>query len=300
MIDVAMLIRFDIYNFIERCINRTPLHTPNRIQFVRDEIKSYVHQIAGDSNNIDIVQIRNYPVFQCTDACIDEILRTLPRLSASAVDSTLVLIPKQTYCCNKTLRIDARYSSLTVYAMDGLKSCRYFHGRCLQCKYSYYYNFKEFEGTRFFEDIRGQDYFAIASGIGFSTELFDFVSLEVTIGNVAFEKIAAIYNNKNNLVNTSHALQSQTLEENWLLYRLLQFHTEVLWERKEESHKYHVEKLCQQLYPKVKEAVDSTWLHHKCREPGCANRFIVLDGNEKLFRYACSEPFKRISGGNGL
>ena len=117
-----MLMRVDFYNFIEFCVTKTPLHTPNRNEFVRNKLRKYATEHASVIINIiDVVQIKNYKHFQCTDDCIYELVRVLPRFCTKPDDLSVVLIPTKTYCCDKTYRIDPRYSSVTLYDVDGIK-----------------------------------------------------------------------------------------------------------------------------------------------------------------------------------
>ena len=37
----------------------------------------------------------------------------------------------------------------------------------------------------------------------------------------------------------------------------------------------------------------------KCEEIGCKNRLIVIDGNEKLYRYSCAKPCVKMIGDKG-
>ena len=150
----------------------------------------------------------------------------------------------------------------------------------------------EVDGKRAFRDF-DNEYFIIASGVGFSISYLDEVSLSVTIGKVSFEKISEIYNYKHALHGTENCLDTTILEENWLLYRILSLCKNVKWDRKMENNHYHTEKICLSLYPDFKEKVDYEWLHHICDEVGCKNRIVVIDGNEKLYRYCCSAPFEK-------
>jgi hypothetical protein len=52
-------------------------------------------------------------------------------------------------------------------------------------------------------------------------------------------------------------------------------------------------------YARIKNSVDNEWLHHKCSEVGCNERFVVMDGNAKLYRSLCGANKSRVIGKNG-
>ena len=57
-----------------------------------------------------------------------------------------------------------------------------------------------------------------------------------------------------------------------------------------------VEGICELNYEKMKQIINSTWLIHKYDEPGCAARMVVVDGNEKIYRYICAKTVEKIKG----
>ena len=84
------------------------------------------------------------------------------------------------------------------------------------------YNFSEDKGQqRIFKARSQQQYFVIASGVGFTVDLLNKVSLQVTIGNFSFEKLSEIYNTELSLYGTDMILSSDLLEDNWILFRLI-------------------------------------------------------------------------------
>ena len=68
------------------------------------------------------------------------------------------------------------------------------------------------------------------------------VSLQVTIGNVSFEKLSEIYNTELSLYGTDMISNSDLLEDNWILFRLIWEVNISKWERKAENSHYHTEK----------------------------------------------------------
>ena len=94
-------------------------------------------------------------------------------------------------------------------------------------------------------------------------------------------------------------LSSDLLEDNWILFRLISEVNILKWERKAENSHYNTEKICQEVYPKFRNIVDSRWINHVCSEIGCEKRIIVCDGNEKLYRYCCALPIEKVQGESG-
>lgn len=54
---------------------------------------------------------------------------------------------------------------------------------------------------------------------------------------------------------------------------------------------------CWDGYQTIKDIVDKRWIQHTCQEVSCKNRFVVVDGNENLYRYSCAAEFTHIDGG---
>lgn len=50
-----------------------------------------------------------------------------------------------------------------------------------------------------------------------------------------------------------------------------------------------IEKLCRDVYDIIVMEVPR-WIGHVCSVPGCAERFAMLDGNEKITRTMCPAP----------
>ena len=134
-------------------------------------------------------------------------------------------------------------------------------------KKKYYYNFSEDKGQqRIFKARSQQQYFVIASGVGFTVDLLNKVSLQMTIGNVSFEKLSEIYNTELSLYGTDMILSSDLLEDNWVLFRLISEVNILKWERKAENSHCNTEKICQEVYPKFRNFVDNRWINHVCSE----------------------------------
>lgn len=293
-----MLIPWDVLHLIQKLHRRTPMHTPGRGKIIHEQVRSYYDIYKSDTNYVKLPFTSEYATFVPTIECVIVTLNNIPKMLLEECQYYYgyhVLMPPERSCCGSKYRIDPRYATIRIYGMQGVTKCLYFHGRCSECKTSYYHNFKENGDRREYRKFDG--IFVLASGVGFSVDYLNEVSLHVSIGNESFEKMTEIYNSKHGLLekgNDDQKLRSDILEENWLLFRLLSVCRDVSWERKAENCHYNVEKICLQLYPKLKQVIDDEWLSHVCDEVGCANKFIVIDGNHKLYRYSCSMPFETV------
>ena len=148
-----------------------------------------------------------------------------------------ILTPVELKCCKSKFRLDPRAANVRIYGVNGIFYTFCYHGRCKVCKKTFYYNFTEDEfHFRQFNKLCEQKYFIISSGIVFTIEYLNQVSLDITIGNVSFEKLAEIYNCRFNLFGTVERLCKDSLENNWLIYRLLLECGSIQWYRKEDSH----------------------------------------------------------------
>ena len=295
-----MHLRLSIYNLIVKLTINTPLNTPNRIQFIHVEVEKFIRSQQITNENFVVIDcLKNvYSEYDGTVECLASILRVIVRKDVALPVHDIVLLPAASFCCGSKLRLDPRYSTVAIFTRNEKLSCRYFHSTCRTCKTSYYYNYCELNGVRSFEKVEEQEYFVIASGVGFSRKLLDEVSLQVTICSNGFDKIAEMYNMKNGLVEGA-CCQSRTLEECWIIYRIVMIKKQISWYRKKDSFKFDAEAICQNAYEDVRDEIDNKWVAHICDKPGCKERYIVIDGNEKLYRYCCGAPFERISGEKG-
>ena len=151
----------------------------------------------------------------------------------------------------------------------------------------------------------------ISTQTDFEIDYLDSVTNHLSICSSTFESVAELYTIGNmksdnarlsNLIEFSRVessdipwkLNHQWLEEAWFIHRIGMFyqqrgilnvnlHTEIRNCRKD------IEKLCSNVYDVIVKEVPR-WISHMCSVPGCAERFAMLDGNEKLTRSMCSAP----------
>ena len=78
-----------------------------------------------------------------------------------------------------------------------------------------------------------------------------------------------------------------------------EFLVTIPWPRKQKSREVDLEGICKITYPVIKSYFEAKWLDHTCDEKGCKSRFIVIDGNEKLYRSICAAEKNKVKGNKG-
>ena len=110
-----MLIPVDVLNLLRSLVSSTPIHTPNRNEFIRHEIRKYVETINIEQNKVEIVQIKNFHSFEVSDNdCIDQLIRSIPRLLPVIPGHDIILIPSEQFCCKRGYHVDPRHSTIRI------------------------------------------------------------------------------------------------------------------------------------------------------------------------------------------
>jgi len=90
------------------------------------------------------------------------------------------------------------------------------------------------------------------------------------------------------------------IEIAWFVFRILEFITVFNpWPRCTKTKSLDLELLCKEKFAEIRMIIDKKWMGHACNEPGCKERFIVIDGNEKLYRFICATEKKKVMGNPG-
>ena len=83
--------------------------------------------------------------FEATPSNIMYLSSVIPHstfpLQSIADYSFISIMPIDTYCWDKSIRIDCRPANIKIYGIDGVKNAAYYHGVCSKCKYKVYYNY---------------------------------------------------------------------------------------------------------------------------------------------------------------
>ena len=205
-----------------------------------------------------------------------------------------VLLPTNLRCCSKVMAILSDYASTLIYSEHGVSEGRLYHGKCRVCKTIHYHGYKinKISGEIEFVD-NSSKYLIFNTGIAFTRNFMEHANNIICIGGVSFEKTALIMTRSYNL---EPCLNPDRLETAWFIYRIKEFQTMLRWPRKEKSKELDLEEMCRRVYNGVKSAFETRWLNHICEDKGCRGRYVVIDGNEKMFRSICSAPKIRIIG----
>lgn len=299
-----MIIRVDILRYMSNLVTQMPRVTPHRDELIVTDILKYVASTSNSKEiHVDVKELGTTDsdnIFQPTKEIIQKLIHKLPRCYTHIDFEGMVkvLLPETIHCCQRKLRIDPRSSSVIIYTDTGIKECLNFHGTCNVCKRKYYHSYLEdTDHNRCFSNVEEKEYFVISRATGFCTKFLTRITHQIVIGAVSFEKICEMYNAMFNLYDNK-ALSIELVENNWLLYMIAQKVSTIPWSMKTNNH-VDVEKICTSLYPELKNIIDDKWRSHICNEIGCQKRMVVVDGNEKLYRYCCSFPIEKVIGTHG-
>jgi len=306
-----MKINLDLLLILSDVFKSIPINTPGRLVLINDFIKEVYEDFQVNKKNFTSQEVLinlsfeenlySDSQFSFNDDCIQQLIEYLPKFTKTNSlyheRMDVVLLPDVMFCCGKPLKLDGRsFANLTVYTNAGVCKGKSYHGKC-KCGLIYYYGFREMKSvnSRTFTDTK-LPYLMFRGGVIFCRELLNNIDLQISIGSVSFEAAAEIYNN---LHNPFQLLNPQRLEDAWFVYKILFFESSFsVWPRNVKKE-LDIEKLCFNVYPLIRNAIDNTWLNHICTAVGCKERLIIIDGNEKLYRLVCNAKKERIIGKEG-
>ena len=204
----------------------------------------------------------------------------------------IFLVPQISSCLNpvcsssdlKICRPNKAEHSVTVYCVDGIREGEVYRKECWSCKRIYFYNYMEDEDScgnkirSYYNDSASkQRFFSITNETFFEKKLLDYVTEEIVVCNVQFTNWVVCYNRLNN---STRPVSYKLLIPVWLIYHM--------WKRmdltfpvvRDNFRNLDVEKICEHLYPKLRELIDRKWISHVCDK--CTTRIVILDGNAKV------------------
>ena len=214
--------------------------------------------------------------------------------------STIFLIPSLELCslCDNRLNISRPSrrgrTNVVVYTTDGPRKCVTFHKQCIACNCTVFYNYYEWtdkgETHRRYYDAN-QEYFASTQDTFFSISLLNEWSEDIFTVDATFTKIVLKYNNIK-VKNDQHILYRRLVFPPWILYLIsLRIPVEFIVQRNDKRELDH-DLACKQLYPSLKQKIDSRWKHHNCK--GCQTNIVVMDGNWKCYRKICAHSGEKV------
>ena len=210
----------------------------------------------------------------------------------------VILLPTTLRCCHKYMTIITSYATLSVYTEHGCREGRSYHAKCRVCGTSVYHGYRinRLGNEISFDDENDIEFLIFNTSMAFSKKLMKIIDNSICIGAISFEKTAELLTANHDF---TVPLNPDRLESAWFVYRILQFKSILPWPRKCKSKELDVEELCKIVYRDLKNEIDDIWKSHICEEPGCRERFVIIDGNEKMYRAICAAEKTRIIGGKG-
>lgn len=270
-----------------------PTRTPNRLEHILECVKSICWNESGKDVIIDLNDDFSRTSFSPTSLehviCLDNYFGPPENHPRDNYNTPIILVPKTLFCCEKSITIDSRAAEVTIYTDTGVKKANSFHGCCKKCGKTFYSGFMHDKKLNRRSFIQDSEYFIYGSGVGFSRDFIRKTTYQVLIGAISFESSAEIYNSFHGILGTKEAMNPDRLETGFLLYQITQYTQDLTWHRNVKNKGVDVEQIAEEQYPVIRDMIDRKWLTHSCEDVGCKNRFIVLDGNEKLFRLKCDE-----------
>ena len=133
-----MRIRLDILQFLQNKLAETSLKTPQRIQFITEQIRLFVDSYTEDFNyvSLDINLPQDEEYFTPTLENISYLSKRLPIFYQTPEKMQFgmkVLMPDETYCCQNGFRIDTRPSTIRIFDVQKVFPALYYHGRYRHC-----------------------------------------------------------------------------------------------------------------------------------------------------------------------
>ena len=300
-----MKIPFDVLILLSDLHKIVPSATPYRLEVILDYAECIMSSLPPPARKSKDVILKLHDEEGMVDEEMVLNLDTLRRLfqnipvlekARSGIEDRFyqLLLPSKNRCCYKHLNILTAYASILVYTENGTVHSRSYHGVCGKCKKAHYhgYSLDKASGEVEFDDE--SETLIFNSDTAFSKRFIDYADNMICIGGVSFERTASILNTTFNL---KPPLNPDRLEAAWFVYRIIKFRRNIPWPRKLKSKELDLEKLCNHVYSDIKEIIERQWVDHVCDEVGCAARFVVVDGNEKLFRSICAADKSKIITG---
>jgi hypothetical protein len=240
----------------------------------------------------------------------------------------LVLVPPITSCCGQTFPLRSSASFTVVFTESGTLVAAVFHGSCSKCSTSFWYSYKESkDGERTYFDPTDVNapYFQYSRETVFSKKYLLDVTNNITFSGASFISRAEVYNASNfnsdceklqNLTAFGRAKTGKT-EEDWKLSEYVIGNAWFLWSIVNIYQQYNVleqknipctytagrhrdfEDLCGECLEFVK-LQPNKWVKHVCRQKGCQEGYITVDGNCKLRRPICASKAELTEVGPGL
>ena len=209
-------------------------------------------------------------------------------------DGPRIIMHPQEKCCGNML-VSSIYKKVNIYSGSynnkvekaiAMKKC------CNTCNAIFHPTHKRTQSTRTYTIHDGIN--SITSETYFTTNFLDFITLSISIGNTTIEGITDVFNEMSGGNDSVH-ICAKRLGDAFLLYNCEKIIPGFVYPDARLKHReLDVEELMKSILPKVRVIFLNKSIQHKCDKQGCKDGFIVIDGNEKLYRNKCAAERKDI------
>ena len=243
----------------------------------------------------DLFFMRNFPNVDMADEALPPALKPV------------VLVPFVEMCCGERLRIFSRPAFPTVYTLKGTLIAALFHGQCKICRTTYYYSYKEKinaqgEHFRIYNNPdNDQTFFQCSSASIFEKALLNDFTSNIVFSGATFDSREAVYRANNTSLPPETLFHewypsSRTIQETWFLWCIIKVYAQtgkLCITYTESGKKRNLEGLCETLWEEICQTRNK-WVMHRCGVKGCAEGYVTVDGNEKLWRPTYAAPCSKL------
>lgn len=288
-----MIVKEGSLQMLRAVFHAFPTRTPHRLHHISQCISCQTWDEGGKDVIINAHDNYSRTLFSASSVdhiiSLDKYFGPPESQHINEPETPIILVPTMLFCCEKAIIIDSRAADMMIYTDNAVREAKSFHGCCKKCGMTFYCGFshdKKLNLRTFSEDSK---FFIYGSGVGFSVNLLQKTTYQIYVGAVSFESSAEIYNSVHGILGSKKAMNPDRLETGFFLYQITRYVKVLHWHRTVKNKDVDVERIAEDQYAGIRDAIDRKWLEHSCNDVGCKNKFIVLDGNEKLFRLKCDE-----------
>ena len=190
--------------------------------------------------------------------------------------------------------------------LDVVVSAKAYHLHCSTCKTNHYHSNTENSQPQnqtqrtYLNSILTAEFVLCSKRTAFQRRYLFEVAVELELGR-SFEDIHNWYNRLYGQVDECRGeFYKKRVEDAYFLLKLLEFcECDLTVPISPTSNRINIDELCDAAVEQVF-TWENEWKRHKCNIIGCAEGFVICDGNEKLSRRICAAPKDRIRLSKGM
>ena len=196
----------------------------------------------------------------------------------------------------------------TVYTVSGPRPTQVYVKHCTDCFSSVYSSYTEWkENDVLMRQYAGAlpQFFSVTQDSFFEIKLLEDLTESVFTCSTRFTRWVEKYNRVH--MNTGgqklemdrFELYRQRIFPVWIVYSIhKKLKMTVFPVLRSSDRNLDIEAICCDLYPHLKQKIDSKWLHHVCHK--CKSRIVIMDGDQKVYRTRCSWQGEKIASSGNL